>query len=367
MMKEDRVYNFSAGPSMLPEEVLERSQKEMMNYHGSGMSVMEMSHRSKVFQEIFQDAKDKFKHLMHVPDNYEVLFLQGGASSQFSMIPLNLLKEKADYAITGNFSNIACSEARKYGDIRVAYDGKENHYSHIPTMDELQLNGDASYFHYCANNTIYGTEWSYVPETKQVPLVCDMSSNITSKVVDISKYGLIYAGAQKNMAPAGLTVVIIRKDLAGHAKDITPLMFDYQRMIDKDSMYNTPPCWCIYMFGLMMDWLQESGGIEAIEKKKKEKAALLYDVLDHSGLYIAHADADSRSDMNVTFRTPKEELDQKFIAQAKDIGLENLKGHRLTGGIRASIYNAMPMEGVEKLREFMIRFEKENERETCTE
>lgn len=359
-MNNERVYNFSAGPSMLPVEVLKRAESELLNYHGSGMSVMEMSHRSSIFQQIFNHAKEQFIKLMNVPDQYEVLFLQGGASSQFSMVPLNLLKGNADYALTGNFSSIAAKEAAKYGKINIVYDGKDNHYSHIPLQEELSLSQNASYFHYCANNTIYGTEWNYIPETNGVPIVCDMSSDITSRTVDISRYGLIYAGAQKNMAPAGLTVVIIRKDLAGKARDITPLMFDYQRMIDKDSMYNTPPCWCIYMFGLMMDWLQEKGGIQQIEKEKKIKAKLLYDVLDQSKLFAAHADPSSRSDMNVTFCTGNEELDQKFVFEASQIGLENLKGHRLTGGMRASIYNAMPMEGVEKLRDFMIAFEKQN-------
>lgn len=362
VMKDERIYNFSAGPSMLPLEVLERAQKEITNYHNSGMSVMEMSHRSSYFQEIFDHTKSQLKKLMHVPDDYEVLFLQGGASTQFSMVPMNLLKDnnKADYAITGNFSNIAYKEAKKYGDISVAYDGSDNKFTHIPTQDELNIRSEASYFHYCANNTIYGTEWNYTPQTNGVPIVCDMSSDITSRVVDISKYGLIYAGAQKNMAPAGVTVVIMKKELAGKAMDITPLMFDYQTMIDKDSMYNTPPCWCIYMLGLTMDWLEEQDGVEGMQKIKHDKAQLLYDVLDNSSFYVPHADKNSRSDMNVTFRCKDEELDKKFILLAKDEGLENLKGHRVTGGIRASIYNAMPIEGVQKLRDFMIQFEKEN-------
>lgn len=361
-MKDDRIYNFSAGPSMLPLEVLERAQKEITNYHNSGMSVMEMSHRSSYFQEIFDHTKSQFKKLMQVPDNYEVLFLQGGASSQFSMIPMNLLasNNKADYAITGNFSNIAYKEACKYGDIHVSYDGSDNKFTHIPTQDELNIREDASYFHYCANNTIYGTEWNYIPEANNVTIVADMSSDITSRVVDISKYGIIYAGAQKNMAPAGVTVVIIRKDLAGKAMSITPLMFDYQTMISKDSMYNTPPCWCIYILGLTMDWLEEVGGVEEMEKIKHQKAQLLYDALDNSSFYIPHADKDSRSDMNVTFRCKDEELDKKFVSLAKEAGMENLKGHRVTGGIRASIYNAMPIEGVQKLRDFMIQFEKDN-------
>ena len=347
---------------MLSEEVLLTAQKEIMNYHGSGMSVMEMSHRSSVFQEIFNHTKAQFIKLMHVPDNYEVLFLQGGASAQFSMIPLNFISStgKADYAVTGNFSNIAYKEAKKYGDISAAYDGSGEGFTLIPKQSQLKLNQDAAYFYYCANNTIYGTEWQYIPDTGNVPLVCDMSSDITSRMVDISKYGLIYAGAQKNMAPAGVTVVIIRKDLAGHELPYTPLMMNYKTMIDKDSMYNTPPCWCIYMLGLTMDWLETQGGVEGMEKIKHAKAELLYDVLDQSHFYKAHAAEDSRSDMNVTFRTGSDELDKKFVAEAADLGLVNVKGHRLTGGMRASIYNAMPTEGVEKLRDFMIDFERKN-------
>jgi phosphoserine aminotransferase len=358
----DRVYNFAAGPSMLPLEVLERAGREITNYHGTGMSVMEMSHRSPVFQKIFDDAKNHFKKLMHVPEDYEVLFLQGGGSTQFSMVPLNFMYKtgKADYAVTGNFSRIAAEEASKYGQVHRAYDGKADNYTRIPKQEELVLDPQASYFHYCANNTIFGTEWNYVPETNGVPLICDMSSDITSRVVDISKYALIYAGAQKNVAPAGVTIVIVKKDLAGHEFEKTPLMLSYKRMIDKNSMHNTPPCWQIYMVGLVMDWLESQGGVEGMEKKKHAKAQLLYDVLDSSHLYKAHAAKDSRSDMNVTFRTGNEDLDAKFVSEAAENGLVNLKGHRLTGGIRASIYNAMPYEGVEKLRDFMISFEKEN-------
>ncbi len=361
-MTEKRVYNFAAGPSMLPYEVLARAQKELTNYNGTGMSVMEMSHRSKMFQDIFNHTKDAFKDLMQVPDSHEVLFLAGGGSTQFSMVPLNLLlpSGKADYAITGNFSNIACQEASKYGQIHVSYDGKHTNYKHIPVQEELTFGKGASYFHYCDNNTIYGTEWNYVPDTHGVPLVADMSSNITSKVIDISKFGLIYAGAQKNMAPAGVTVVILQKDLVKQVMPYTPMMLEYQRHIEKDSMYNTPPCWNIYMLGLMMDWLKEQGGVSAIEQIKKEKAQILYDVLDHSHLYQAHAEVGSRSDMNVTFRTASDEMDAKFVSQAAQLDLVNLKGHRLTGGIRASIYNAMPMEGVKKLADFMEQFEKEN-------
>ena len=358
----DRVYNFSAGPSMLPLEALERAGREIANYQGSGMSVMEMSHRSKVFQKIFDDTQAKFRKLLKVPEGYKVLFLQGGASSQFSMVPLNLIGAtgKADYALTGNFSTLACKEARKYGEIRVAATSEEQNHTFIPAQADLKLSPDASYFYYCANNTIYGTEWQYVPDTGAVPLVCDMSSDILSRPVDVSKYGIIFAGAQKNMAPAGLTVVIIKESLAGHELPFTPLMMTYKTMIDKDSMYNTPPCWCIYMLGLVLDWLEEQGGVEGMEKIKHGKAKLLYDVLDSSRLFTCAAKPGSRSDMNVTFRSVSEELDAKFVAEATAAGFTNLKGHRNVGGMRASIYNAMPVEGVEKLADFIRAFDKAN-------
>lgn len=358
----ERVFNFAAGPSMLPEEVLQRAGSEIMNYHGTGMSVMEMSHRSPMFQKIFDHTKHQFIEMMHVPDTHEVLFMQGGGSTQFSCVPLNFISAsgKADYAVTGNFSGIAAKEAKKYGSIHLSYDGTQEGFTRIPSQKELQLDPEASYFHYCANNTIYGTEWQYVPDTGNVPLVCDMSSDITSRIVDISRYALIYAGAQKNMAPAGVTVVIIRKDMAGHELPITPLMMNYETMIKKDSMYNTPPCWQIYMLGLTMDWLASQGGAEGMEKKKHAKAQLLYDALENSTLFHLHAAKDSRSDMNVTFRTGSDELDQKFVTQAAEQGLVSLKGHRLTGGMRASIYNAMPLEGAEKLRDFILQFDKEN-------
>ena len=358
----DRVYNFSAGPSMLPLEALERAGKEITNYQGSGMSVMEMSHRSKVFQKIFDDTKAKFRRALKVPEGYKVLFLQGGASTQFSAVPLNLIGRtgKADYAVTGNFAKLAWKEAQKYGEISVAATSEDQNHTYIPAQDQLKLDPRASYFYYCANNTIYGTEWQYVPETGEVPLVCDMSSNILSRPVDVSKYGLIFAGAQKNMAPAGLTVVIVREDLAGHELPYTPLMLGYKTMIGKDSMYNTPPCWCIYMLGLTLDWLESQGGVEGMEKIKHGKAKLLYDVLDDSRLFTCAAQPGSRSDMNVTFRSVSEELDAKFVAEATAAGFTNLKGHRNVGGMRASIYNAMPVEGVEKLAEFIKKFDKEN-------
>jgi phosphoserine aminotransferase len=361
-MANERVYNFSAGPSMLPLEVLQRAGAEITNYQGSGMSVMEMSHRSKVFIKIFEDARAKLKKLLNVPDGYQILFLQGGASTQFSMAPLNLIGKtgKADYAVTGNFANIAYKEAKKYGTINLAASSEDKNHTYIPAQSQLKLDPNASYFYYCANNTIYGTEWQYVPETNGVPLVCDMSSDMLSRPVDVSKYGIIFAGAQKNMAPAGLTVVIIKEELAGHELPYTPLMMNYKTMIDKDSMYNTPPCWCIYILGLVLDWLESLGGVEGMEKIKGQKAGMLYDCLDNSRLFTCAAEKGSRSDMNVTFRTGNEELDAKFVAESTAAGFTNLKGHRSVGGMRASIYNAMPTEGVEKLVDFIKAFDKNN-------
>ena len=361
-MGNERVYNFSAGPSMLPLEVLERAGAEITNYQGSGMSVMEMSHRSKVFQKIFDDTKAKLRALLNVPEGYQILFLQGGASTQFSMAPLNLIGAtgKADYAVTGNFSNIAYKEAQKYGQIHLAASSADKNHTYIPQQSQLELDPEASYFYYCANNTIYGTEWQYVPETDGVPIVCDMSSDILSRPVDVSKYGVIFAGAQKNMAPAGLTVVIIREDLAGHELPYTPVMMSYKAMIDKDSMYNTPPCWCIYMLGLTLDWVAEQGGVEGMEKLRTLRSSMLYDPRDNSRLFHCHAEKGYRSGMNVTFRTGNEELDAKFVKEAAEAGFVNLKGHRKVGGMRASIYNAVPVEGVEKLCDFIRAFDKAN-------
>ncbi len=361
-MENQRVYNFSAGPSMLPLKALERAGAEIANYKGSGMSVMEMSHRSKVFQQIFDETQAKFRKALKIPEGYRVLFLQGGASTQFSAVPLNLIGAtgKADYALTGNFSTLAYKEAKKYGDISVAATSEDKNHTYIPAQTQLKLDPEASYFYYCANNTIYGTEWQYVPDTGAVPLVCDMSSDILSRPVDVSRYGVIFAGAQKNMAPAGLTVVIVKESLAGKELPYTPLMLGYKTMIDKDSMYNTPPCWCIYMLGLVLDWLEEQGGVEGMEKIKHGKAQMLYDTLDASRLFTCPAQVGSRSDMNVAFRSVSEELDAKFVAEATAAGFTNLKGHRNVGGMRASIYNAMPVEGVEKLVEFIKKFDKEN-------
>ena len=361
-MNNSRVYNFAAGPSVLPLSVLERAGSEITNYRGCGMSVMEMSHRSKMFMDIFQETQDKLRRLMDIPEDYHILFLQTGASGQFSMIPLNLIGKtgKADYAVTGNFSGLACKEAKKYGQISLACDTGDRSHSYIPRQEGLKLDGEASYFYYCANNTIYGTEWQYVPDTGDVPIVCDMSSNFLSRPVDVSQYGVIFGGAQKNLAPAGLTIAVVREDLAGHELPYTPLMMNYKTMIDKDSMYNTPPCWCIYMLGLTLDWVAENGGVAGMEKLKWQRANMLYDTLESSRLFRLHADKGSRSGMNVTFRTGDEDLDAKFVREAAQAGFVNLKGHRLTGGMRASIYNAMPVEGVEKLCDFIRAFDRNN-------
>lgn len=356
----ERVYNFAAGPSVMPESVLKKAAAEMMNFRGSGMSVMEMSHRSPVFQEIFDEAKSGLKEALNVPDSHEILLLQGGATLQFASIPMNLIENGcADYAVTGHFSGRAAKEAEKYGRINIAADTSSTGHDRIPQQSELKFSDDAKYFYYCANNTIYGTEWQYVPETK-APLVCDMSSDILSRRVDVSRFGIIYAGAQKNMAPAGLTVVIIDKKLAGKELAYTPEIMSYATLIEKDSLLNTPPCWCIYMLSLMMQWLREQGGVAAMEQLREERSRIIYDVLDSSSFYIAHAQPDSRSRMNVTFRAPTEELNAEFVKGAAEIGLVNVKGHKKTGGMRASLYNAMPIEGAVKLAEYMKKFEVEH-------
>ena len=353
-----RPYNFAAGPAIMPESVLQKAQSELLSWHGCGMSVMEMTDRGSQFAEIFADAQERFRRGFSVPENYEILFLQGGATAQFAAVPLNLMGESgsADYAVTGNFSGIAAKEAAKYGKVHISADSSAGGHSRIPRQGELVLTKDASYFHYCANNTIYGTAWDYVPET-DAPLVCDMSSEIMSHGVDVAKYGLIYAGAQKNMSPAGLTVVIIRKDLAGKELPITPQIMSYAQMIDKGSMLNTPPAWCIYMLGLTLEWVEQQGGVREMERRKKERSALVYGVLDESRLYIPHAEKGSRSDMNITFRTKSAELDAEFVKGAAERGLLNVKGHRLTGGMRASLYNAMPIEGARALADYMKEFE----------
>ena len=359
-MARENVYNFAAGPSVMPLPALEQARAELLDYAGSGMSVMEMSHRSKLFQEIFDSTKQKLKALMQVPDSHEILFLQGGATLQFAAIPMNLLQSgSADYAITGNFSGKAAREAEKYGRIHIACDTSATGHDRIPAQEELSFSADAKYFYYCANNTIYGTEWQYVPQAA-APLVCDMSSDILSRPVDVSRYGLIYAGAQKNMAPAGLTVVIVDKALLGRELPITPEVMSYQVLVKHDSMLNTPPCWCIYMLGLTLDWIRSQGGVPAMEQRRLQRAGALYDFLDNSRLFRPHALPGSRSFMNVTFSTGDEALDGEFVRGAAARGLLNLKGHRITGGMRASIYNAMPMEGVSALLDYMKEFEKDH-------
>lgn len=358
-----RVYNFSAGPSMLPEAVLRRASEEMLDYNGSGQSVMEMSHRSKVYEGIIQNAEALLRELMQIPDNYKVLFLQGGASTQFAMVPLNLMNGtgKADFVITGQWANKAYQEAARYGDAHVVASSKDKTFSYIPELDPDTFSKDADYFHICMNNTIYGTVYHKLPDTGSVPLVADISSCILSRPIDVSKFGLLYAGAQKNMAPAGLTVVIVREDLIGKARDITPTMLNYQIHADNGSMYNTPPCYTIYMAMLVLEWLKnEIGGLEAMQKINEKKAGILYDFLDHSNLFKGTVVPKDRSLMNIPFITGNQDLDAKFVKESTAAGFVNLKGHRTVGGMRASVYNAMPVEGVEKLVAFMKQFEADN-------
>jgi len=356
------VYNFSAGPSMLPEAVLEKAQKEMLDYDGTGMSVMELSHRSDIFSSIIHEADSLLRDIMAIPDHYKVLFLQGGASGQFAMIPLNLFQKskKADYVNTGAWSKKAIAEASRYGTVRVVASSEDKTFSYIPDIEKKNCSSDADYFHITTNNTIHGTRFTSIPDTADVPLAADMSSNILSEVYDVSKFALLYAGAQKNIAPAGLTIVIIRQDLIGHAMDITPTMLNYQTHAEKDSLFNTPPCWCIYMAKMMFEWIKEQGGVAGIEAVNKEKAALLYNFLDDSKLFEGTAKREDRSLMNVTFVLPSQELTAKCVREAERNGLLTLKGHRSIGGLRASIFNAMPLEGVRKLVEFLKRFELEN-------
>lgn len=346
---------------MLPLPVLEKAQKEMLNYNGSGMSVMEMSHRSKWFDDIIKDAEATIRRLMNIPDNYKVMFLQGGGSTQFAMVPLNLMvKGKCDLVNTGQWSKKAMQEAKKYGTVNLVASSEDKVYNYIPALDSSKFDKDADYFYICYNNTIYGTRYTELPETGNVPLVADMSSMIMSEVVDVSKFGLIFAGAQKNIGPAGVTVAIMREDLIGNAKDFCPTMLDYKTHADKDSLYNTPPCYSIYIAKLVFDWLEENGGVAAMQKINEEKAAILYDFLDNSMMFRGTVVPKDRSLMNVPFVTDDDDLNAKFVKEATAQGLVNLKGHRTVGGMRASIYNAMPIEGVKALVEFMKKFEMEN-------
>jgi len=357
------LYNFSAGPSVLPREVLLSAQKDLVDYQGCGMSVMEMSHRSKEFDDIIKKTEALFHTVMGIPDSYKVLFLQGGATQQFAMVPMNLLVKngKADYVVTGNFAGAAYKEAQLFGKpISLAGTTKSENFKRIPEQNELKLDPGADYVHICENNTIIGSKWKYIPATGSVPVVSDMSSCILSEPVDVSKYGLIYAGAQKNIAPAGLTVVIIRKDLIGDPLPGTPTMLNYKIMAENDSMKNTPPCWAVYICMLVLEHLQNIGGLAEMKKRNEVKSKLLYDYLDSTDFYKTHVVTKDRSMMNITFRTGTEELDDKFVKESKGAGMANLKGHRDVGGMRASIYNAMPKEGLEHLVAFMQKFEKEN-------
>ncbi len=357
-----RVYNFSAGPSMLPEDVLKTAAAEMLEYGNSGQSVMEMSHRSKEYDAIIKTAEADLREIMNIPDNYEVLFLQGGASTQFAMIPLNLMTKngKADYVITGQWANKAYKEAARYGKARAVASSADKTYSYIPKVEKADFDPEADYVHICMNNTIYGTKWHNIPDTGDVPLIADISSCILSEPLDVSKFGVLYAGAQKNVAPAGLTIVIIRKDLLGNAMEITPTMLNYVTHSENESMFNTPPCYTIYIAGLVFKWIKEFGGLEKIAEINRKKAEILYNFLDNSKLFKGTVVPQDRSLMNVPFVTGNDELDAKFVKESKEAGFVNLKGHRSVGGMRASIYNAMPIEGVEKLVEFMKKFESEN-------
>ena len=361
-MKYGRTYNFSAGPAMMPEPVLEEIAAEMMNYRGSGMCVMEMSHRSKVFQQIRDEAEADLRKLMGIPDNYKVLFVQGGGTLEFAMVPINLMKNGvACYVETGAWSKKAIAEAKKYGEVKIVASSKDENFSYIPDCSDLDIPEDADYVYICENNTIYGTKFHTLPNTKGKPLVADQSSCFLSEPIDVSKYGVIYAGVQKNVGPAGLVILIIREDLI--RDDLlfpTPTMLKWKTQVDASSLYNTPNCWSIYICGKVFKWLKANGGLEAMKKKNEEKASILYDYLDQTTFYKCAAEKDSRSMMNVTFRTGNEELDAKFVEEAKKAGIVSIKGHRKVGGMRASIYNAMPKEGVVALVNFMKKFEKEN-------
>ena len=357
-----RVYNFSAGPAMLPVEVLKEAASEMLDYQGSGMSVMEMSHRSQVFDDIIKEAEQDLRDLMHIPDNYKVLFLQGGASQQFAMIPMNLMKNKvADYIVTGQWAKKAYQEAQKYGKVNKIATSEDKTFSYIPDCSDLPVSPDADYVYICENNTIYGTKFKTLPNTKGKTLVADVSSCFLSEPVDVTKYGIIYGGVQKNIGPAGMVISIIREDLiTDEVLEGTPTMLKFKTHADAGSLYNTPNCYCIYMCGKVFKWLKKMGGLEVMKERNEKKAKLLYDYLDSSKLFKGTVEKDSRSLMNVPFVTGDKDLDAKFVKEAKEAGLENLKGHRTVGGMRASIYNAMPYEGVEALVAFMKKFEEEN-------
>ncbi len=354
-----RVFNFSAGPSMLPESVLNQAADELLDYQGTGESVMEMSHRSKEFDTIAKEAEALLRDIMEIPENYKVLFLQGGASTQFAAIPLNFLSGsgKADYIVSGNWSMKAAEEAMKYGDVKIVASSKEDNFTHVPAWDKKEFREDADYCYICMNETVYGNLMRNVPETGNVPLIADVSSCFLSEPLDVSKFAMVYGGAQKNIAPAGLTICIIREDMLGKAKDICPTMLDYAIQAKNDSMYNTPPCWCIYMAKLVFDWIKRIGGLTEMKRRNEAKANILYDYLDESKLFKGTVVKEDRSLMNVPFVTGDPDLDAAFIKGCTENGLINIKGHRSVGGMRASIYNAMPIEGVEKLVAYMKEFE----------
>lgn len=355
-----RVYNFSAGPAVLPEEVLREAADEMLDYKGTGMSVMEMSHRSAAFKGIIEEAEADLRELMNIPDNYHVLFLQGGATQQFAAIPMNLmLTGKADYIVSGSWSKKAYKEAKIFGDARLVASSEDENFSYIPNVDELEFDPEADYVYICENETIYGTHYHKLPDTGDVPLVSDVSSCFLSEPIDVSKYGLIYGGVQKNIGPAGVVIVIVRDDLVKEEwLPNTPTIMRYKTQVDADSMSNTPPCYGIYICGKVFKWLKAQGGLEAMKKRNEEKAAILYDYLDSTDFYTATVRKEDRSIMNVPFVTGDADLDAEFVAGAKKVGIENIKGHRTVGGMRASIYNAMPIEGVQALVDYMKEFEK---------
>ncbi len=357
-----RVYNFSAGPSMLPESVLNRAADEMLDYEGTGESVMEMSHRSKEYDAIIKGAESLLRELMNIPDNYKVLFLQGGASTQFAAIPLNFMNGsgKADYVVSGQWSNKAMKEAQKYGDVKVVASSKEQNFSCVPDVPKSELRPDADYVYICMNETVHGNIMRELPDCGDVPLIADISSCFLSEPLDVTKFGMLYGGAQKNVAPAGLTICIIREDLLGNARDITPSMLDYALMAENDSLYNTPPCYNIYICKLVLEWIKKLGGLDAMKRRNEAKAKLLYDFLDESKMFHGTVVAKDRSLMNVPFVTDSDELNAEFVKACTENGFINIKGHRSVGGMRASIYNAMPIEGVEALVNFMKQFEEEH-------
>lgn len=362
-VENKRAFNFNAGPSALPLAVLEKAQSELVNFQGTGMSIMELSHRSAEYEAVHNEAIERLKSLYNIPENYEVLFIQGGASTQFATIPMNFLTadKQARYIMTGSWSEKAIKEATLFGNANELASSKEEQYRHIPAISATDINEDDAYIHLTSNNTIYGTQWHTFPDTKNVPLIADLSSDIMSKPIDIQKFDMIYAGAQKNLGPSGVTVIIIKKDLLEKANDNIPTMFKYKTHAEKNSLYNTPPTFGIYMLGEVLKWIEDQGGLDAVAKHNEEKAALIYDVIDNSnGFYSGHAKVDSRSLMNITFNLKNEELEKQFLEEAKQAGFVGLNGHRSVGGCRASTYNAVPYEACKSLSDLMIEFMKRN-------